>query len=365
MRKTPTRTRPGRDVSDRIRTRRTRCSVAVLAAIGLLSAARAGAAPSGATLAPGTIPVLRGVVSDYANSATFSTAPVASTGGQALTINQLLPKIILNWSQFNIGTGSIVQFVQPSSTAAVLNRIYDNDPSIIQGQIKANGQVYLVNQNGILFDRGAQINVNTLFASSLNIDDAVFQKSVTTGGLFTPAFTGGYDSTGKTVSGAKTGAIVIGANGAATAAAPQLAAQSGGAIVLIAPIIDNQSGVITSPDGQVILAAGRSVYLGFNEVNDNSLRGMLVESDRGQRSDQCEQHDQERRHDLVRPRQCHARGPGNQPVGPHLGVVGHARQRLGLPAGALARRRATRHREPGVGKRDRDTTRHERHDDAA
>ena len=277
MRTTRLSTRSDVSVKPGTHARRTRCSAAVLAAIGLLSTTRAGAAPAGTTLAPAIVPVLRGVVSDYANSATFSTAPNAGTGGQTLTINQLLPKIILNWSQFNVGNGSIVEFVQPSSTSAVLNRIFDSNPSIIQGQIKANGQVYLVNQNGILFDRGAQVDVNTLVASSLNIDDAIFQKSITTGRLFSPAFSGGYDDAGRTIARAKTGSIVIGANGSTSAAAPQLAARSGGAIVLIAPIIDNQTGVITSPDGQVILAAGRSVYLGFNEINDNSLRGMLVE----------------------------------------------------------------------------------------
>jgi filamentous hemagglutinin len=259
--------------------RRTRCNRAALAALGLWAASVASvqAAPAGTTLPANTLPVLRGVVSDYSNSATFSTATNAGSVGQTLTINQLLPKIILDWKNFDIGNGSVVQFIQPSSTSAVLNRIYSLDPTIIQGSIKANGQVYLVNQNGILFDRGAQVNVNTLVASSLNIDDKVFKSSVTTGGLFTPAFTGGYDATGATAAGSKNGSVVVGANGPAGAAAPSINAGVGGAIVIIAPMIDNQSGVITSPDGQVILAAGTSAYLGFSATDNTGFRGMLVQ----------------------------------------------------------------------------------------
>ncbi len=259
--------------------RRTHCNRAALAALGLWAAAAGPvqAATAGTTLPANTIPVLRGVVSDYAGSATFSTATNTGGVGQTLTINQLLPKIILDWKNFDIGNGSVVQFIQPSSTSAVLNRIYSLDPTIIQGSIKANGQVYLVNQNGILFDRGAQVNVNTLVASSLNIGDAVFNSGVTTGGMFTPAFTGGYDSTGASVSGVRSGSVVIGANGPAGAAAPSINATSGGAVVIIAPIIDNKSGIITSPDGQVILAAGTSAYLGFSATNNTGFRGMLVQ----------------------------------------------------------------------------------------
>jgi filamentous hemagglutinin family protein len=255
----------------------------VLTALALMASGNpANAAPAGTILPGNTIPVLRGLVSDYRNSATFTTAPMAGGAGQSLTINQLQPKIILNWNQFNIGNGSKVEFVQPSTTAAVLNRIFDADPSIIQGQIKANGQVFLINQNGILFDRGTQIDVNTLVASSMNISNDRFNGALAELGVpTTPAFTGGYDANGVTIAGAKTGKIVIGANGSATAAVPKINAATGGAVVVIAPLIDNQSGVITSPDGQVVLAAGRSVYLSYSNTSNSSLRGMLVEVSAG------------------------------------------------------------------------------------
>jgi filamentous hemagglutinin family protein len=189
----------------------------------------------------------------------------------------MIPSLILDWNSFNIAQGSIVKFIQPSTTSTVLNRIHDADPSIIQGDLSANGQVYLINQNGFLFDKGTQINVNTLYASSLNITNSVFQAGVTNtnGNASFGAANSAYDSGPNP--GYPTRSITIGANG--QGAAPQINSGVGGAIVLIAPVINNVSGIIQSPDGQVILAAGSSAYLSFDTSNiyGNSLRGLLVE----------------------------------------------------------------------------------------
>ncbi|MEP6502330.1 MAG: filamentous hemagglutinin N-terminal domain-containing protein, partial [Betaproteobacteria bacterium] len=285
-------TRPARKAA-RSPWRRTPCNRAALGALGwfALAGGAVHAAAPGVVLDKGTVPIIRGVVSqktggytyNVGTSATIVAAPIkvngAATGDQVLTITQLLPRIILDWNSFDLANGSVVNFVQPSSTAAVLNRIHDLTPSTIEGRITANGQVYLVNQNGILFNRGTQIDVGALFASTLNIQDDVFQKGVASGGvvagtLVKPAFSGGYDDN---ASGTPLGQIVIGGGGPASAAAPKINAAIGGAVVIIAPMIDNRSGVITSPDGQVILAAGNSAYLGFSDTNNPGFRGMLVE----------------------------------------------------------------------------------------
>ncbi|MEO5688087.1 MAG: filamentous hemagglutinin N-terminal domain-containing protein, partial [Burkholderiaceae bacterium] len=251
---------------------RTPCNVAALIALGLLGST-ACAAPSSASLPLLNNVILRGLVSDYRTNATFATA--GTMGHQTLTITQLIPKIILDWNQFNLANGDTIQFVQPSSSAAVLNRIYDANPTTISGAIKANGQVYLVNQNGILFHNGTTIDTNSFFASTLNIDDTTFKAGPTTGGLFAPAFTGGYDPEGKTDTTVKSRNITIG--GGTGTAVPTITAHAGGAVVIIAPVINNQSGVITSPDGQVILAAGNTAYLGFSATPQTGVRGMLVE----------------------------------------------------------------------------------------
>ena len=74
-----------------------------------------------------------------------------------------------------------MNFVQPDVNSVALNRIFQSDPSRIFGQLNANGQVYLLNQNGIVFGQGSQVNVRGLIASSLNIAPDAEQL-----GLLTP-----------------------------------------------------------------------------------------------------------------------------------------------------------------------------------
>ena len=87
-----------------------------------------------------------------------------------LTIFQTQPKAIIDWSSFDIGSNAWVYFNQQGNTSWVaLNRIWDNSPSQIYGHLTADGKIYLINQNGILFGPGAQVNVSGLVASSLNL----------------------------------------------------------------------------------------------------------------------------------------------------------------------------------------------------
>src|SRR5262252_4312789 len=107
---------------------------------------------------------------------------VAPNRTNALTIDQgANQKAIIEWNSFNIGSGSTVYFKQPNAGASALNRIFGADPTIIQGSMIADGQVYLLNQNGILFDRGSQINLQALFASSLSVTDSAFLSGTAQG----------------------------------------------------------------------------------------------------------------------------------------------------------------------------------------
>ena len=89
-------------------------------------------------------------------------APVqtAANGRVNVAIEQTGEKAILNWETFNVGRNTTVQFRQDPNWA-VLNRVNDPKarPSQIQGQIKADGTVMIVNRNGVVFDGGAQVNV--------------------------------------------------------------------------------------------------------------------------------------------------------------------------------------------------------------
>ena len=92
------------------------------------------------------------------------------------TITQTSPHVAINWQSFGIAAGQSVQFVQPGRQAIALNRVIGADPSAILGQLSANGQVFLVNPNGILFGTGSSVNMGGLVASTLNISDGDFMS---------------------------------------------------------------------------------------------------------------------------------------------------------------------------------------------
>jgi filamentous hemagglutinin family protein len=91
-----------------------------------------------------------------------------------LTITQSSSKLAIDWQNFAIGQGNSVKFVQPSANAVALNRVLGTDVSVIQGALQSNGQVFLLNPNGILFTPTALVNVGSLVASTLNLSNANF-----------------------------------------------------------------------------------------------------------------------------------------------------------------------------------------------
>ncbi|WP_369422018.1 filamentous hemagglutinin N-terminal domain-containing protein, partial [Leptothrix ochracea] len=125
---------------------------------------------------PATLPTGGQVV---AGQATLN--PVAAAA--SLVVNQSSQRAIIQWNSFNIGAQASVTFVQPDSSSVALNRVMGAEPSQIFGQLKANGQVFLVNPNGILFAPGAQVNVHGLVATTMDTLDADFMAG-------TPHFAG-------------------------------------------------------------------------------------------------------------------------------------------------------------------------------
>jgi filamentous hemagglutinin family protein len=115
--------------------------LASLAVVGLAaaSAAQAQTLPTGGSISAG--------------SATIASGP------GALTITQTSQNAALNWGSFSIGAADRVTFIQPSSNAIALNRVLGSDASSILGNLSANGKVFLINPNGILFGQGATVNV--------------------------------------------------------------------------------------------------------------------------------------------------------------------------------------------------------------
>lgn len=162
-----------------------------------------------------------------AGSATFQSS------ANALTITNANGTVI-DWKGFSIGQGEITRFVQTNAASQVLNRVVGGDPSVILGALQSNGRVFLINQNGIAFGPGAQIDVGGFVASSLGLSTADF-------------LAGRLNFTQQTGAGSITNQGVI-------------RTASGGLIALVAPSVENH-GVIQAPNGEVILAAGKSANL--------------------------------------------------------------------------------------------------------
>jgi filamentous hemagglutinin family protein len=93
--------------------------------------------------------------------------------GSTLTITNT-PGTIINWQSFNINRGELTKFVQQNAQSQVLNRVTGVDPSQILGQLQSNGRVLLINPNGVLFGKGAQVDVAGLIVSTLQLKDADF-----------------------------------------------------------------------------------------------------------------------------------------------------------------------------------------------
>ena len=99
-----------------------------------------------------------------------------TTAGSTMTIAQQTAQAIINWQNFGIGRGEAVHINQPNSQAMLLNRVIGSNPSEIFGQLTANGQVILVNPNGVFFRPGSSVDVGGLTASTLNIANEDFLK---------------------------------------------------------------------------------------------------------------------------------------------------------------------------------------------
>ena len=189
-----------------------------------------------------------------------------SQAGVVTTIHQASPTLSLTWKTFNIAPQETVDFLQPSASAVAVNRILDPNGSLILGHINANGQVYLINANGILFGKGAQVNVAGLVASTLNVSDLAMTGA-------TRSFSG--DSTASVVN------------------AGTINASSGGYVALVGNHVSNQ-GTIMAQMGSVALAAGSAATITFagnsllhmqvdqSVVNSVAENGGLIRADGGQ-----------------------------------------------------------------------------------
>jgi filamentous hemagglutinin family protein len=197
-----------------------------------------------------------------------------------LRINQTTSQATLNWSSFNISADGHVLFQQPDSTSIALNRIYQQSPSNILGQIQANGQIYLVNPNGLIFGSTARVSASGILASTLKISDSTFASGLLSPGLLqkqqAALVTDGNDLNGNPLLGLDGQPLKV---SVVVDQGAQLTTNAVGGRILLAGQNVQNAGLLQADDGQVILAAGTKAYL--TASTDVSLRGILVEVDGG------------------------------------------------------------------------------------
>jgi filamentous hemagglutinin family protein len=189
-------------------------------------------------------------------------APTQQTadGRTTVTIAQTADRAILNWETFNVGRNTTVAFDQQAGWS-VLNRVNDPlaRPSEIQGRIKADGTVLIVNRNGIVFGGTSQVNTRNLVAAAVGLADAQFKKGLFSdaqGSAYVPTFANALSSTASSFShAAATGQVVVAAGATIATSAPTSVTEGGGYVMLLGQTVRND-GSIATPSGQALLAAG-------------------------------------------------------------------------------------------------------------
>jgi len=172
------------------------------------------------------------------------------TSIQGITNITNSPGSIINWQDFSVAQDEITRFIQQSSQSAVLNRVIGQNPSQILGQLISNGQVFVINPNGIVFGANSIIDTQGLIASTLNLSNQDFLSG-------NYHFIAGSDASGIL----NEGVIRTGKNGN---------------IVLIAPDIEN-NGIIQTDGGKITLAAGEELTL--TSLDDPQIRFQVQATD--------------------------------------------------------------------------------------
>jgi len=179
---------------------------------------------------------------------TAGAATVQTTPNVGLQINQSTPRAVIRWSDFSVGQGKQVTFAQPNAGAATLNVVTGNNSSVIAGTLKANGSVYLINQNGIAITPTGLVDTRAGFiASTLRMDENAFME-------------------GKNVFSGQGGSVVN---------RGQIFIGPGGTVGLLGSTVANE-GLISVPLGKVVLASGEAATLDLS--GDGFLQLMLPSS---------------------------------------------------------------------------------------
>ncbi len=198
-------------------------------------------------------------------------ALAAPTGGQVVAgsaeiraqgnrtdVVQRSDRTVIDWRNFSINRNESVYFHQPSSTSVALNRVTGDQVSHIQGILGAQGQVILLNPNGILFGAGAQVNASAFIASTAWLSSEDFMAGRLT---FTAPARGADGSCAW--SRCEGGSIVNRGT---------ISVHDQGLVALVAPHVRND-GVIWARLGKISLGSGSTFTL---DVHGDGLLGLAL-----------------------------------------------------------------------------------------
>ena len=223
-------------------------------------------------------------------------ATITNPSSTQTVVNQTSQKALINWNSFSVPTGSSITFDQPNTTSLTVNRVLGPNASTIDGQLLANGNIWLINANGVLFGHGSQVDVGALLATTSDLSDDDFRKgryrftkpgnpgaSVVNQGSITAAQGGSVVLSGSQVSNqgvvqANLGTVVLGGANAFTVdldgdnllryqitapvtAPPKGTPQSGSALV-------SNSGTIAAAGGRILLTARAAKNVQDDVINN-------------------------------------------------------------------------------------------------
>lgn len=176
-----------------------------------------------------------------------------SRSGNNMTIHQTSQRLSTNYQSFDIGAGEHVLFIQPGRDSVALNRVIGANASQIFGQLQANGQVFLINPNGVVFGEGASVDVGGLLATTLSLsDDNFFSNNLN----FSASSNGSVSNQGL------------------------ITAAENGYLALVSNHVSN-SGQMLAPKGSIELLAADEILISLNdqsiaiESTRETLRGLV------------------------------------------------------------------------------------------
>ena len=165
------------------------------------------------------------------------TGAISTPTATSMQIDQNTSQMIINWDSFNIGGTESVNFTQPSSSSIALNRVIGADPSLLLGNLTANGQVFITNGSGVFFGPGSKIDTHGLIATTMKISDQDFLDQ-------------NYNFT-QDIENPLTSVINEGTISATSY------------IGLLAPAVENRGTIVVASLGSIDLAAGKAATLDF------------------------------------------------------------------------------------------------------